>query len=382
VNPTSTTNDQTTKTDEHLVRVLATMDETFALQPHHQPPMALSSASYENNNNMINNTSNASISFDLTIELTASNDDEESVHGPPPTEHNNNNGAGIRSIGGDTSTNKAAMMTIVPKKIIRNPKNGKYKIVLPLVSPDDGSISVWGAEDEEAAPDEEEEEASTASSLASSKQSMAGSRSTTSTNRLVRFQGITAYQYPAGFRQGGGGVNPKGKVANYSGLGTSAPPGTNLEKLQIDVERQRALRKRKERALIKIAKELSKRTHEVTQRDQRIAAQVETIHQLEQQLLIVTQQQQEQLTKISATTTHSSSAETMAAAQDETTAHLRKELLRLQLSNDRLQLQLSNNSRIPPMLLALVLIAILLWLLQSTILTAAGSTTSSSSCSS
>jgi hypothetical protein len=309
--------------------------------------------SSENNNPHHTNTSNAaSISFDLTIELTASGDENEKNQHPAANNISNDN----------NNNNNTAMTTttIVPKTITHSSsQNGtnKFKIVMPLISPDDGSVSVASAWDDEAS----------ATSVAS--KSIASYSTNPNTNR-IRFQGITAYQHHhhpsaitavvAASAKGGGEADPKVVTTATS---------NNVNKLQADIERQRSLRKRKEKALIKLAKELSKRTNEVSQKDQKIALQVDTIHQLEQQLLIVSTQKSSSNAAVADDAaghgqTNTSSTTTTA---DDTTTHLRKELLRLQLSNDRLQAQLSHHhSRWPPALLAIVLVAILAWLLRST----------------
>jgi hypothetical protein len=290
----------------------------------------------------INNTSNASISFDLTIELTASGDENETNH--PHAANNTNN---------NDNHNTAMTTTIVPKTITRNSRhqpNGKnkFKIVMPLISPDDGSVSVASAWDEEAS----------ASSVAS-KMSIASY----STNPArVRFQGITAYQHH----------HPPSAISALVAASAKggAEDGSNVDKLQADIERQRSLRKRKEKALIKLAKELSKRTNEVCKKDQKIALQVDTIHQLEQQVLILSSNAAAASAAANHGPTNATTTTTATTTADDTTTHLRKELLRLQLSNDRLQAQLSHHhhhhSRSwPPALLAVVLVAILAWLLRS-----------------
>lgn len=179
---------------------------------------------------------NASISFDWTIEMTASGDEAEA------------------------SISKGTMNA--PKTLVAKHQN------MPLISPDDGSMA-W-------------DEVSV-SSIAS-KSILGGPR--------VRFQGVTAF-------------HPAAQI-------TEDEEKSMIDKLQHNISRQRSLRKRKEKALIKLARELTKRTDEVQQRDVTIAEQTKTIHQLQVQ-------------------------NAASSSSEQEITHLRKELLRLQLSNDRLQ---------------------------------------------
>lgn len=186
-----------------------------------------------------------SISFDWTIEMSASGDETEATK--------------ATTIASSSKPHQTSSF-LGPKL--------QDQHVMPMISPDDGSMA-W-------------DEASV-SSMAS-KSLLCGPR--------VRFQGVTAF--------------------HTASQKTEDEEQSIIEKLQHDISRQRSLRKRKEKALIKLAGELTKRTEEVKQRDAKIVKQTKIIHQLQVEQAASTSSEQE-------------------------VTHLRKELLRLQLSNDRLQ---------------------------------------------